>query len=424
MSETAVTTIDQPLSELQLFDPAVLQCPHVTYQRLRVEAPILLDATTGIYQVSSYDLICQVALDAATFSSAFGDALRGRNGPCAEAVAIMHDGYPPMNTMLTADDPDHARYRKLVSKAFTAGRVQKMSDHIRTVVNDLIDGFITKGEVELATAFAQPLPMRVISKELGVPDGDMASFKRWSQAFVIQLSQMASPQGEAAAARDIVEFQHYFAAKLGERRRAPVDDIISDLATATLTEEGDPRALTTPEALSIIQQILVAGNETSAHTLTEGMKLLIENPEQKRAVCDDPALVANLIDETLRVLSPTQNTWRIATRDCELAGVAIPAGAFLLLRLGSANRDEKLFADAEAFDIRRANLRRHIAFGQGIHVCLGAALARRELTIAFEILLKRIPHWRFAKGKNDFVYPPSIMLRGLENLHLEFEVSV
>lgn len=419
------TSADQaeypPLASLLLFDQATLQCPHALYRRLHAEAPVLRDTATGIFQVSSYDLVCQVALDSVTFSNAFGDALRGREGPSPDAIAIMADGYPPMDTMLTADDPEHARYRKLVTKAFTPARVRKMAPGITAVVNELIDGFIGAGAVELASAFSQPLPLRVIAGELGVPAADLPMFKRWSQAFVTQLSQVSSKAEEAAAAREIVAFQHYFAAKLDERRAAPVDDILSDLATVTLTEEGDPRRLSTAEALSIIQQLLVAGNETTAHTISEGMKLLIEHPAQMAAVTEDTSLIPGLIEETLRVLSPTQNMWRIATRDTEVAGVPIPAGAVLLLRYGAANRDEAQFSKADAFDITRPNARRHIAFGYGIHVCLGAALARQELAIAFELLLGRLHHWRFAEGCNDFVHPPSILLRGLHALYLRFE---
>jgi cytochrome P450 len=412
-----------PLAELNVFNPAVQACPYATYRRLRAEAPVLRDAPTGIYQISSYDLVCQAAMDPATFSNAFGAALRGRGGPSAEAVEIMKSGYPPMDTMLTADDPEHARYRKLVFKAFTPARVSKMGEPIAAIVNDLIDGFIGAGEVELASAFSQPLPLRVIAGELGVPVADLPQFKKWSAAFVTQLSQMSDKAAESAAARDIVEFQHYFAAKLAERRQHPRDDILSDLANVTLSEEGDPRALTTAEALSIIQQLLVAGNETTAHTITEGMKLLIEHPDQMAAVRADPSLIGNLIEEVLRLLSPTQNMWRVVKHDTELGGVPIPAGAVALLRYGSANRDESLFADAESFDIRRPNARRHVAFGYGIHVCIGAALARKELAVAFELLLSRIANWRFTPGRNDFHHPPSILLRGLHALHLSFEAN-
>jgi cytochrome P450 len=418
---SSVAEAPAPLSSLSLFDPAVLQCPHATYRRLRQEAPVLRDPATGIVQVSGYDLVCKVAYDHVNFSNRFGDALRGRGGPSPEAVAVMATGYPPMDTMLTADPPEQTRYRKLVSKAFTPARVVHMEGAIETLCNTLVDGFIDAGEVELVSAFSQALPLRVIAGQLGVPLEDLPTFKRWSSAFVAQLSQMAGPEAELAAARDVVEFQHYFASVLDQRRAEPRDDIISDLATVTLTEEGDPRALTTAEALSILQQLLVAGNETTAHTITEGMKLLIDHPDQMEAVRADHSLIPGLVEETLRMLTPTQNMWRIATRDCEVGGVAIAAGTVLLLRYGSANRDEERFPDGESFDIRRPNVKRHLAFGYGIHVCIGAPLARKELLVAFRVLLDRIKGWRFAPGKNDFMHPPSILLRGMPHLHLQFD---
>jgi cytochrome P450 len=323
--------------------------------------------------------------------------------------------------MLTADPPEHTRYRKLVNKAFMPKRVNDMHAEIHGICDALIAAFAGRGEVELASQFGQPLPMRVIAGQLGIPVSDMPKFRRWSSAFVAQLGQMAGPEQEVAAARDIVDFQHYFAARLAEKRAAPSDDILSDLATVTLAEEGDPRPLTTPEALNIIQQLLVAGNETTAHTLTGGMRYLIEDPEQMAAVLADLSLIPNLVDETLRMMTPTQNMWRVATRDAELGGVRIAAGSVLLLRYGSGNRDERQFPDGERFDIRRRNANRHVAFGFGIHTCLGAALARKELALAFELLLTRLRNWRFAPGKNDFSHHPSVLLRGLKALHLEFD---
>jgi cytochrome P450 len=409
------------LTGVDLFDAKMLECPFPFYKRLRAEAPILQDPVTGIVQVSSYDLICQAARDFETFSNRFGPALRGRNGPSPEAVAVMEQGYPVLDTMLTADPPEHTRYRKLVNKAFMPKRVNDMHAEIHGICDALIAAFAGRGEVELASQFGQPLPMRVIAGQLGIPVSDMPKFRRWSSAFVAQLGQMAGPEQEVAAARDIVDFQHYFAARLAEKRAAPSDDILSDLATVTLAEEGDPRPLTTPEALNIIQQLLVAGNETTAHTLTGGMRYLIEDPEQMAAVLADLSLIPNLVDETLRMMTPTQNMWRVATRDAELGGVRIAAGSVLLLRYGSGNRDERQFPDGERFDIRRRNANRHVAFGFGIHTCLGAALARKELALAFELLLTRLRNWRFAPGKNDFSHHPSVLLRGLKALHLEFD---
>ena len=176
----------------------------------------------------------------------------------------------------------------------------------------------------------------------------------------------------------------------------------------------------TPEQLSIIQQLLVAGNATTAHSITEAIKLLIENPDQMELVVNDHSLIPNMIEESLRLLTPTNNMWRIATEDTELGGVAIPAGSALLLRYGSGNRDEDLFENPDKFDVTRKNARRHVAFGQGIHVCLGMNLSRKEMYTAFPIILDRLKNMRFTE-KNDFNYSPNVLLRGLDSLNIEFD---
>ena len=172
--------------------------------------------------------------------------------------------------------------------------------------------------------------------------------------------------------------------------------------------------------MSILQQLLVAGNATTAHTITEAFYLLISNPDQMELVVNDHSLIPNMVEEALRLLTPTNNMWRIATEDTELGGVDIPKGSVILIRYGSGNRDEDLFENPDKFDVTRKNARRHIAFGQGIHVCLGMNLARKEMYTAFPIILDRLKNMRFSEG-NNFVYSPNVLLRGLDNLYIEFD---
>jgi cytochrome P450 len=219
------------------------------------------------------------------------------------------------------------------------------------------------------------------------------------------------------AARLIVEFQHYFAAKLEERRKEPREDIISDVVHAQVEDE---RPLDVPECLSILQQLLVAGNETTGNAIAEGMLLLVRNPEQLARVCADPGLVPNLVEEVLRLATPTVNMWRVVIRDTELAGVTIPKGSFALLRYASANRDESRFPDPDRFDVTRANAGEHLAFGHGIHFCLGAALARAEMAVAFRTLLARLEDWRLDPDAPAPRHKPNVLLRGLEALPLRF----
>ena len=175
------------------------------------------------------------------------------------------------------------------------------------------------------------------------------------------------------------------------------------------------------ELLSILQQLLVAGNETTAHTLTAGLYYLLKNPKQMDALKADPSLVDNFVEETLRYLSPTNNMWRVATEDTEIEGVKIKKNELLMVRFGSSNRDDQKFDNPDEFDITRENAKEHMAFGAGIHTCIGSQLARKELQTAFPILLKRLKNIKLDQSQGDLVYLPSVLLRGVLELHIEYE---
>ena len=422
MSE-AIKPLDEDLEKINMFDPELMACPHAFFKKLRDEAPVYQDPNTGIFQVSKHELICKVARDAKLFSNQFGVIQRSGGGdyPQEAADIMANEGYPPVDTMLTADPPRHTSYRSLVDKAFTPKRVSDMGPAIEEKTNFIIDQFIEDGKCEVATQLAQPLPIRVIAEALGASTDDYEFFRISSQAFTDQLSGTSTPEEHIEIAKKLVKFQQYFAERLDEKAKNPTDDILSDLATLEFEDENDvTRKMETPEQLSIIQQLLVAGNATTAHSITEAIKLLIENPDQMELVVNDHSLIPNMIEESLRLLTPTNNMWRIATEDTELGGVAIPAGSALLLRYGSGNRDEDLFENPDKFDVTRKNARRHVAFGQGIHVCLGMNLSRKEMYTAFPIILDRLKNMRFAE-KNDFNYSPNVLLRGLDSLNIEFD---
>jgi cytochrome P450 len=412
-SEPAATA----LPAVHPFDPSVLSNPFEFDSALRREAPVHRDATTGLFLVSTYDLVVEVLKDYETYSNKFIMAMGG--GAAAadpEMAEIMKTGYPPVDTMLTADPPEHRRFRGLVNKAFTPRRVRAIADRIESISAELIDGFATRGRVELKAEFAGPLPLTVIADQLGVPREDMDRFRRWSDGFVAQLGGMADRETVLASQRLILEFQHYFAERLEEIKRDPGENILSDLVRARI--EGE-RPLDTPESLSILQQLLVAGNETTANSITEGMLLLVQNPDQLAAVRAEPELIPNLVEEVLRLSSPTQNMWRVVTRDTELGGVTLPKGSMAMLRFGSANRDATRFPDPERFDVRRENAAEHVAFGHGIHFCIGAILARKEMEVAFRQLLERLEDLRLAPSA-EIHYEPNMLLRGLGSLELEF----
>jgi cytochrome P450 len=412
-----------PLEEIDAFDPALLQDPYPYFRRLRAEAPVFRDPKTGIVSVSTYDLIQKVNTQPRLFSNDFSEQLRSGSATAMDPdeLAILGQGVLVKNTMLTADPPAHTRYRKLAMKAFTYKRVEAMSGYIAEVTNALIGGFVKDGACEFKSAFANLLPITVIADALGVPRADMDRFRLWSDAFVVQLGGVSDKHARLDAARKIVEFQNYFIEKIEEKRKAPSDDVTSALVHADLAEEGDPRKMDYAELLSILQQLLVAGNETTAHSLTAGLYFLIRHPEALQRVLQDQAAIPNFVEETLRFLTPTNNMWRLVTADTELGGVPLKKNDLVLLRYGSGNRDDTHFPEADRFDIARENAKSHLAFGSGIHSCLGAQLARKEIMTAFPILLERLGNIRLAHTGESLRYNPNILLRGVLELHIEFD---
>ena len=422
-STAAETRTRCPLAEIDAMDPAILADPYDYFHRLRDEAPVFRDPKTGIVSVSTYDLILEVNRQPLVFSNDFSAALRagsvGEMDP--EERAALAEGIQVTNTMLTADPPAHTRFRKLGMKAFTHKRVEQMGVYVAEVTNALIDRFIDDGCCEFRSAFADHLPMTVIADALGAPRSDMALFHRWSAAFIVQLGGVSDRDTRIEAARRIVEFQRYFIERIEEKRAQPTEDVISDLVHATLAEEGDPRVMDHAELLSIIQQLLVAGNETTAHTLTAGIYYLARDATLRARLLADPDLIPGFVEETLRLLTPTNSMWRVVKKDTEIGGTPVRAGEVLLLRYGSGNRDETRFADPDAFDPDRPDPRRHLAFGAGIHTCIGAQLARKEMVTAFSILLRRLRNLRLARPGEALRYTPNILLRGVAELNIAFD---
>ena len=417
MPDAAVDVTKAPLDQFTPLSVDVLKCPHQFNARMRREAPIYRCPHTGTFFVFDYETIRKVAGDPETFSNKFGQAMRSEGDVDPRLIAEQKKGYPPVDTMLTEDPPVHRRYRGLVNQAFTARRVATLEPDIAKIANDLVDAFIDTGRCELVSAFCGPLPMTVIADQLGVPRSDLALFNKWSDAFVAQLSRMASPDEELEAVKLIVEYQHYFAKKLEERKHDRRDDIISDIVHARL--EGE-RPLDTAESLSIIQQLLVAGNETTTSAIAEGVLLLIQHPDQLAKLQNDPDLIPNLVEEVLRLSTPTANMWRVCKKDTEVNGIKIPAGSMIQIRYSSADRDERVFERPEAFDVTRGNARQNVAFGYGVHMCIGASLARKEMEVAFRVLLGRMKDIALDCAEDALVYPPNVLLRGLATLPITF----
>jgi cytochrome P450 len=315
-------------------------------------------------------------------------------------------------SMLRNDPPDHTRLRSLVSKAFTPRTVEALRPRIEAILHEVLDEVAGDGGMEVVQTLAYPLPVMVIAELLGVPVEDREQFKRWSDDAVRRLGSFGiSDMLRAQTA--FRELRGYFERIAEERRREPREDLLSAMLVAE--QEGDK--LSTDEVFSICILLLVAGNETTTSLIGTGLYALLQHPEQLALLRDDPALMESAVEEMLRYDSPVQATSRFVLEDAEVNGNAVKAEQEVIALLGAANRDPEQFPDPERFDITRKD-NRHVAFGHGIHYCLGAPLARLEAPIAFQALLERFPNLRLAKE------PPqpgdNIILHGLKTLPVTF----
>ena len=410
-----------PVAEICPMHPELLISPWGMNKRLRDEAPVHRDAASGIYFISRYEDVVKMAMDHETFSSKMVTASRALAATDdAEIKAVLASGYPQVDTMLTQDPPLQRRYRKFVDGAFSPASLKALEPFIEQTANNLVAAFIDKGECEFLADFGVPLPLRVIVSQLGAPESDIHLFRKWTEAFIGNLSQQLDRDGLLQAAKDMVEFQHYFVARMNERREEPKDDILSKVVNASIDGE---QPLTDAECLSMISQILVAGNETTSASLTEGIWLLINNPAQYALLRQDPSpeMISRLVEEVLRISSPSANMFRRTTRDVELHGVTIPKDSVLFARFAAANQDERRFPEPEQFNLMRDNLKEQVAFGKGVHHCLGAALTRREMNISFKVILERMANFRLAKGASEPTFAANALLHGLTGLNLAFD---
>jgi cytochrome P450 len=359
------------------FDPDVIVDPYPVYRDLRDHAPAYWSAEAHSWVLSRYDDVSAALADPATYSSASGVY------PTPPEVN-MTDLFLPMLVM--SDPPRHTQLRQLVSKAFTPRRIAALEPAIQTVVDDLLDRTPAAGPWDFVSGFSGPLPAIVIADMLGVPREDQDRFRDWSTTLV-QSNPIRGEMGvgmEAAAA-----LYNYFAAFLAERRTHPQDDLM----TALVQAEVEGQRLSEDELLGFCLLLLVAGHETTTNLLSNGVVLLAEHAESRQRLAEEPELVALAVEELLRYDSPIQGIGRTLTRPVELHGQRMEPGQSVLLLFGSANRDERAFPDAEAFDIGRRP-ERHVGLGRGIHFCLGASLARMESRIALQALLRRRSfHW-------------------------------
>jgi len=327
----------------------------------------------------------------------------------------------PPNWFIFIDPPNHTKLRGLISQAFTPRMVANLEPRIREISRQLLDRAAPHGEMDLVAEYSTPLPMMVISEMIGMPPDDLPLFQRWSDG-VLRLSYTRSGGPEAAAALQAFmevagEMSQYLAEMIRRRGVEPKDDLLTQLVAAEVNGER----LTHDEILGFFQLLVVAGQETTTGLLNNAMLCLIENPREREALREDPGLLPSAIEEVLRYRSPLQWMMRTPRRDVELHGKVIPAGKLVLPMIGSANHDETQFEDAERFDIRREP-NPHVAFGHGIHFCLGAPLSRLEARIGLADILQRLKHFELASDQ-PWQPRPALHVYGPASLPIRFETA-
>ncbi len=416
-----------PVSSSALADaahnrPEVMQCPYPFYSLLRDNAPVFQDPA-GYWIVSSYPLVAKVMRNARLFSS---DVIDLTPQPPA-----LREQFVPTKSLLLADPPVHTRHKALANKALSPARVKRMHQYIQQIVDELIDGFADKGEVDFFTEFAMPLPLAIIADQLGVPRTMGAKFREWSDAMVIPMSPSTTEEQRLAIIPVLAEMNAYFESVLHERRVNPAEDIISDLATIEIeaipgvdAPDTPQRRLTDIEAKTIIQLLMVAGNESTTAALCASMDRLARDPALAAELRADPARIPAFVEEVLRLDSPLQGFWRLVTEDTELGGVALPKGSLLFALFAAANRDDAQFENPEEFRLDRANMQSVMTFGLGIHFCPGSTLARTEVAIALQTLLERFDAIEIAPGSEEPGYFPTTLVRGMTGLGLRFKQKV
>jgi hypothetical protein len=388
-------------------DPEFVADPYPMYQRLQADDPVH-HSPLGFWVLTRYADVIASLRDPRLIKE-----------PIAAFVAARFGMQVPPGlglSMLDRDPPDHTRLRGLVSKAFTPKALERLRPSIQQIVNGLLDQVESHGTMDLIDEFAYPLPVNVICDMLGVPVRDHERFKQWGLDIARGLDAIMLPPDSEVGQRSVAgrrALAEYFRELIAQRRASPREDMLSALIAAE--EAGDK--LNEDELLATCILLLVAGHETTVNLIGNGTLALLRHPDELRRLRDAPGIIATAVEELLRFDGPVQRTARIPSEDIVIGGRTIPKGEMVMPFLGAADRDPAQFPDPQRLDLTRAD-NRHIAFGMGVHFCLGAPLARMEGQIAINTLLKRLPKLALATDTPQF--RQSLTLRGLQSLPVSF----
>jgi cytochrome P450 len=423
--------VDARAAAVALFDldPASVRCPHPAFTMLREQAPVVWFDQLDAFVVSGYDLIVEVLRHPDRFSSRYttgpitdrqlGELMRELVAEDAELGAMLarRREYGTTRVLVRADPPVHGRQRGLVNRAFSPGAIRALEPGIEALAHGLIDGFIDHGTVELVGEFAVPLPMTVIADALGVSRDRRDDFRRWSDGIVGGIGQNdLDKEALTGIIRSRSELEAYLIEVIQAREVTPTDDLVSRIVHSRV----DGERLSHHEIMDMIVQFLLAGNETTAKLITSTLLHLVREPALADRLRADPALVAPVVEEVLRLEPPSMGLYRTAVADEEVGGVSIPAGSALWLVFAAGNRDPERFEAPDECSAERSTTVPHLGFGLGAHFCLGAGLARAEGRIAVRALLERLDDITLEIPPEEVPYDPSYMVHGISRLPLSF----
>jgi cytochrome P450 len=409
------------LKGMTMADPVINESPYDYYAKMHREAPVHYDERMGLWLVTRYDDIVEASEKWDAFSSHI-DMRRDVStiDPSQADDVFRREGWLVADVLSQVDPPRHTTFRKMVERLFTGAVVKRMHAYLDEHVLELLAAFERRGSADYLNEFALLLPLDVIADQLGLPRSDGALLRRWSDAFIGSFDPTISAERKISLVRTILEFQRYFVAWRQKKSETPSEDLLSMLVAAR-NEDGAP--LSTEDYLALCAQLMVAGSETTRNHLLSIMLMLCDAPDLQAKLRAQPELIPNFIKESLRLESPAQGLYRRCTRDFELGGVTIPAGATVMMMYAAGNRDPNMFAAPEQLDLERSNSNRHMAFGHGIHSCIGRTLATAELNIATRRLLERLGPIRLASNRPRPAHMFHFNMRALDSLHIEFDLA-
>lgn len=406
-------------------DPLIRNHPFPFYRALRDKDPVYYDPQLDTWLVTRYDDAQTVLRDPITYSLEHGYQDRYANGFVDELAEIMNrDGGGFIRDIIACDPPAHTRLRRLTEKAFTAHRVADLEPRIRQIVVDLIEPLAERGHGDGLKDIGVPLTARIICEQLGFDFDEVGveRISRWTTGLLAQIGRMQTREELVRNAAEICDMQNYIMPIIRAREAEPRQDMISDLVHARLDDEDNP-TLSFEEKVSCVRAFLIAGNDTTAAALANLMLVLATQPElarQLQGAADDERLMARFVEEVLRLEPPVHGLFRTTTREVELGGKTLPAFAQICVLFASANDDDAEFACPRTLDLKRRNLASHLTFGAGIHRCIGAALARMEIKVAAQEILKRLDNIRLAIPLEEIDYLPTLATQTVTRLPLTF----